>query len=78
MSSCRPSPYLKTAEAAEYLRVAPSTLRGWVQQGDITPDARAGRNGSYWDDIDDARGVLHVRRAVWKGKVGETKFSLGS
>ena len=40
--------FYTTAEAAEYLGAAgPSTVRSWIARGELVPDGRSGRNGTY-------------------------------
>ena len=55
--------YLTVAEAADRLRVAPSTIRRWIREGDL-PAVRLGRRrvGLKRDDLD--RWVTPVRGAT--------------
>ena len=42
------SPYLTSAEAAEYCRLAgPSSIRSLIQRRELTPDGRRGKRGPY-------------------------------
>jgi excisionase family DNA binding protein len=60
--------YLSVAEAAERLRVAPSTIRRWIREGDL-PAFRLGRRrvGLKRDDLD--RLVTPVRPAAYENQM---------
>jgi hypothetical protein len=41
------SPFLTVDEAADFLRASPSSVKAWIGNRQLTPDARAGRKGKW-------------------------------
>lgn len=76
VSNVREQVTLTPAQVGRLLEVIKTDWPQWYAEAYLLAftGLRAGElHALEWGDIDDARGVLHVGKAVWKGKVGQTK-----